>query len=130
MLGRLVVEEIISLNDSTYRDGGGDVVTQYDNSSFECGAGWENLIQNALAQLVQISPGMRVSQIKEKFGGLRLYAYPEEGISEDDYNRFYAVIRTAEDQSYTTCEDCGSREATLGSQRGYYRTTCAAHRSA
>lgn len=57
-------------------------------------------------QLAEISPGYVIEQCKTKFGTLRYYARPEDA-DHIDAARFSDIIRDAEDESATVCEDCG-----------------------
>jgi hypothetical protein len=74
----------------------------------DCDDGWFDLIYTA-CQVIQNhmeyapeTPPFRFSQIKEKFGGLRLYHY-----GGDDFTR--AVCTMAEALSYKVCELTGDR---------------------
>jgi hypothetical protein len=74
----------------------------------ECDDGWFDLIYTA-CHVIQShmeykpeTPQFRFSQIKEKFGGLRLYHY-----GGDDYTS--AVCTMAESLSYKICELTGDR---------------------
>lgn len=80
----------------------------------ECGDGWYDIldvlcgcIQNEVKSLScgesheeieEIQP--KITQVKEKFGGLRLYT---SGGSDG----IYGMIKMAESLSYRICEDCG-----------------------
>ncbi len=72
----------------------------------ECDNGWFTLIHNACAQIANHlkhrpeCPPVRFSQIKEKFGGLRLYYY-----GGDDF--VSGVCNMAEHMSYHICEVTG-----------------------
>ena len=66
--------------------------------SIDCGKGWHGLVKHVLDNL---SEGCYPSQIKEKFGLLRIYL--RCGTDED-----YALVREAEKQSATICENCGA----------------------
>lgn len=63
----------------------------------EVGSGWSALIDEVYDNLPE---GVTVYQVKEKFGGLRVYAGPS---SEELEN----LLVRAENKSYTTCESCG-----------------------
>src|SRR3972149_3290356 len=92
-----------------------------------CHDGWYNLIEQACNIIQQYLDWNNIKeekirqikfvQIKEKFGGLRLYY--NEG---DDYIR--GVIDMVENISYITCEICGnSGKNNLGKRRlGYIKT--------
>jgi hypothetical protein len=90
---------------------------------FDVEDGWEPLIRRAAekieAAILKLPEADRehvcASQVKEKFGTLRLYFTSEnEEIS--------AAIKEAEEASEVTCEDCGA----AGSLRkgGWLRTLC------
>ena len=83
------------------------------SSWFECDDGWGPLIAELEAKLKALSPDYTVSQVKEKFGGLRYYANPGEVDSEAS-ERFYDLIREAEAKSYETCKCCGSLAGSRG----------------
>lgn len=90
---------------------------------FECADGWERLIRTACKvihnHVTQTEvPWFHFVQIKEKFGGLRLYAY-----GGDDFTR--GVLSAMESLSYSTCEVCGLPGEPNGS--GWVRTRCDAH---
>ena len=68
----------------------------------ECGKGWEKLY-TPLLQLCNLL-NIEVTQVKEKFGGMRFYVGevpPEQADMVD------ALISAIEAQSYKTCETCG-----------------------
>ncbi len=79
----------------------------------ECGEGWSKLIEPCLA-LIEAEGG-HVAQIKEKFGGLRLYV---AGCSDETQ----AAIYRAQDDSFRVCEDCGAPGKRVGG--GWIRTLC------
>lgn len=72
----------------------------------ECGKGWKHLYQPIIDYVAEYNKDkdederIRIMQIKEKFGELRIYLshYTEE-LDE--------MISEAEDKSYNTCETCG-----------------------
>lgn len=59
---------------------------------------------------------VRFDQIKEKFGGLRVYYS-----GGDEY--IHGVVRMAEEMSYKTCEMCGNM-ASLKKSVGFVKTLC------
>lgn len=69
------------------------------SSWFECDDGWATLIAELEAKLKALSPAYTVSQVKEKFGGLRYYASPGD-VDQETSERFYDLIREAEAKSY------------------------------
>lgn len=81
--------------------------TPYELFGIECGDGWKKLYQpviEAVKKYNQEHPFdsvlMAIDQIKEKFGGLRIYLnfYTDE---------IRDMIAKAEEESYHTCELCG-----------------------
>lgn len=61
------------------------------------GPGWSDLIEAIYDRLPE---DVYISQIKEKFGGLRFYVY---GINDE----LFDFICEMEEKSYTVCEKCG-----------------------
>ena len=88
-----------------------------DLFGIECGAGWNCLTLPLIKRCRR--EGVRVAQIKEKFGGLRFYVYNE--LSES----MQLAVDDAEELSYTICEECGEP----GERRsgGWVKTLCDKH---
>jgi hypothetical protein len=92
---------------------------------FECGEGWARLIESTLnvcQHRIQNTKGLsdfKFVQIKEKFGGLRMYY-----TSADQY--ISGVIDLAERLSYTTCETCGAPGARKN-YKGWLQASCPEH---
>ena len=95
---------------------------------FDCDDGWEPLIRDAASKIEPIlrdwvekfpdEDHPRASQVKEKFGGLRIYM--------SKYNdEISSIIDEIEDKSYSTCEICG-KEGKLRS-RAWLKTLCDNH---
>lgn len=84
------------------------------NFGIECGPGWEPIIVAACDSL--LDRDVRFDQIKEKFGGLRIYFTA----SEEDSEFCSGVVRMAEAMSVATCERCGA----AGRIRGGGWLTC------
>ena len=78
----------------------------YELFGIECGDGWKHLYQPIIDYIMKYNDGkedkdkIEIHQIKEKFGGLRIYlsSYTEE---------LREMIDEAEKESYNTCEVCG-----------------------
>ena len=69
---------------------------------FECGEGWKGIVTDLCERLETLArPQLKIAQIKEKFGDLRVYV---EGGDE----AAHALIRKAEACSSTICEWCGA----------------------
>lgn len=95
------------------------------DNNYECGHGWENLINKA-ERIVDLynyfHPEMEfpleISQIKEKWGGLRIYL--NQYIPEVS-NKIHEI----EGKSYQYCEHCGSKNnVKTQSIHGWYMTLC------
>ncbi len=91
---------------------------------FECQDGWFPLIY-ATCELIQTHSNNRdseqvvVSQVKEKFGGLRFYYH-----GGDDYVE--AVVDLVERLSESICELCGALGC-IRERNGWLSTRCQAH---
>lgn len=80
----------------------------------DCGPGWYNLLDNMCKELQYLTdekghPQIEFTQIKEKFGTLRVYT---SGESDEQFE----VIRDYEYLSGYTCEECGE----MGEIKGDY----------
>lgn len=78
--------------------------------------GWRPLVEKLVDDIIKIDPEIEISQIKEKFGGLRFYI---------DYgnDEIYDLISKAEDESYKICEECGTRDK-VTTKGGWLLTLC------
>jgi hypothetical protein len=89
---------------------------------FEVGDGWFNIIKELIAGIKENDKKKgdwitKVTQIKEKFGGLRFYV---TGTSDKNWK----LIHKAEEKSYAVCEETGS-EVEVGTwNNGWIRTIC------
>lgn len=77
--------------------------------------GWDKLIEPLIIQCGV--EGVKIHQIKEKFGGLRFYIGPNFS------KRLYDMIDEAEKQSYHVCERCG-KPGELRKDRSWLKTLC------
>lgn len=81
-----------------------DLKHPYELFDVECGDGWKKLYQPIIDHIEEYNKEnedkIEIRQIKEKFGGLRIYLsrYTDE---------LRQMIDDAEEQSYYTCEICG-----------------------
>lgn len=93
--------------------------------------GWRGLVETAIGRLADIlrdRPGtsLRVDQLKQKYGTLRLYSHGTYASDPETRSRVELVVDLAEARSATTCEKCG-REGRLHDQRGWLSTACPEH---
>lgn len=83
----------------------------------DVGRGWHPLLMECHEQLVVLAPDYRVGQLKEKFGGLRLYldgSYAPE---------VYPLVHATEEKSHQICEWCGA-QGVLRTDRRWVLTLC------
>ena len=92
------------------------------NLPWECGKGCWTLIEKVAAAIDSFNAThpdapVEVSQIKQKFGGLRIYHYnaPED---------IRQLIDQAIEASWHTCERCGATEGVATNLEGYRLTLC------
>lgn len=92
----------------------------------QCDDGWYPLIEEMLGKIVKTKPGkdFKVVQIKEKFGGLRVYVNGHTKEIRD-------IIDEYADLSYQTCEWCGKNkedhpyeDVKLRRRTGVIKTLC------
>lgn len=92
----------------------------YELFGIECGKGWNKLIIPILDYIDLYNSGhddkIEILQIKEKFGGLRIYT----SFSTPELDQ---LIDDAEEQSFKTCEYCGSTE-NISQTTGWIKTLC------
>ena len=81
--------------------------------------GWFDLIDKLCADIMKMegADNFSATQVKEKFGGLRFYF---NGASDEMWKR----VTRAEEESYTVCEVCGSKEEVTTAGPGWIRTLC------
>jgi hypothetical protein len=102
------------------------------------GPGWHSILADLDRKLIEILDGwdlskLEIVQIKEKFGGLRVY-YVQNSVdlNKETLEKIIAAVREAEERSLTVCEVCGSGEGVenrirAGSRYGWTLTLCAVH---
>lgn len=99
---------------------------------FECGNGWYDLI-DILCRLIEfrglkgsrpnhLDNNVQITQVKEKFGGLRFYC---EGADDN----IYGMIDMAEAMSIRICEECGKPGKLVKSNTGWLHTACEEHKT-
>lgn len=88
---------------------------------FECGDGWFELLKDLITELKVLCEKegyeTKVTQVKEKFGGLRFYVHCEpDAVSK--------LIRKAEKRAEKTCELCGKEGKIVPVRPGSYWVAC------
>jgi len=86
---------------------------------FDVQVGWYPLIKNLIDELITLGWDKQVTQVKEKFGGLRFYI---NGGSDEIYDK----ITKAEKLSHETCELCG-KKGELRTKIRWFTTLCDEH---
>lgn len=66
----------------------------------ECGDGWYTIVAEVCAIVEYAEEAVTWTQIKEKYGGLRMYHFGGSDFVD-------GAIQMAENMSYRTCERCG-----------------------
>lgn len=85
---------------------------------FSTGSGWDPLLTELFDAMQRFPDAPRIVQVKEKFGGLRVYTshvHPE----------IDNLIRAAEDRASKTCEMCGTTEGVAERGGMWIKTLCA-----
>jgi len=99
---------------------------------FECGDGWFQIILKYANRLKDYcycchipigKNGVYVSQVKQKFGGIRFHILGDDCIPENNRPIFYAIIHDLEIDSEHTCEWCGDPGKTR-ENKNYAVTLC------
>jgi hypothetical protein len=90
---------------------------------FECGDGWFTLLDN-LCKIIYDDRGysydVTVTQVKEKFGGLRFYY-----TGGNDF--ISGAVMLAEKMSEHICEECGDK-GSINYDAGWLRCRCEKHK--
>ncbi len=99
---------------------------------FEVANGWRKLIENLLKELDEFSKqndfSIKILQVKEKLGGLRVYIglfSESKGDLKTESNKVYEIINATEAKSYEICEVCGKPGGT--SEGGWKISLCPKH---
>ena len=89
-----------------------------ENGLTSVGAGWAPLVNRVFDKLETIKGNVKIIQVKEQYGGLRIYTdYSNEELDE--------VIYDAEHESLEICEQCGQPGKLRG--KSWYYTSCDEH---
>lgn len=89
----------------------------------ECRKGWNSIIEPIIRYIEEYNEGkdekeqIKILQIKEKYGGLRFYTNFCTPTLEK-------MIDKAENESYKTCEECGSKKNVGMRLSGWMTTMC------
>lgn len=86
----------------------------YPRCGFYIGTGWFPVVETALKAMASVPISWQLTQVKEKFCGLRIYYDIDERVDADDPNakicseKIDQIIAQAEHECNTMCESCGA----------------------
>lgn len=89
--------------------------------SLSVGSGWKHIVDNAVSEIQTL--GGEILQVKEKFGGLRIYVANENPQHEKEID---TIISEAEIKASVTCEECG-KPGTSDYNDVWLKTLCKEH---
>ena len=98
-----------------------------DELIIQCGDGWLHLVEACHKELLEIDPGYRPTQIKEKFGHLRYYFSTTLKYGDPEYHKMHLIANRYELKSMWTCEVCGEKGETIV-KNGWHKTRCEQHK--
>ena len=84
------------------------------------GKGWEHLVRTVYNARTGIGVPVGIIQVKERYGGLRIY-------TEYLVNELEDIIRRVGYESLKVCEECGGPGTLASGSNGEYKTRCDAH---
>lgn len=90
--------------------------------AIDCGDGWRPLVEFLYDECERL--GLKVAQVKEKFGQLRFYV---DGDMEPNakVDEFYQIASVVQQISARICEQCGAHGGPRGG--GWIKTLCDDH---
>ena len=121
----------------TYEDVAEDYPKVFQAGRPRCGvgvgAGWTKLLRELLQGIEDLLPeehDFSVQQIKEKFGGIRVYTFSPK-LPEETRRKIDKLISLAESRSFGACEQCGEpgRPDSGDSRYGWIKTLCKEHQA-
>ncbi len=105
-----------------YEDGGYD----RDLAKRSVGTGWVGLIDEIFDKKEKLQLNtVKIVQVKEKYGGLRVYIDGYEMDENHPVYKFEKFLHEVENRSFKICEACGKPGAVRG--RHWYYTSCDEH---
>ena len=87
---------------------------------FSIEEGWIPMLRELLTEFRELKSKMKIRQIKEKYGQLRVYG-------DDATVGEYALIDTYCTRSMKTCEICGQEGKLRKTNTGWFYTSCEEH---
>ena len=96
---------------------------RYEDAIREVGPGWHPLVREVFEVLASDARSRTVVQVKEKFGGLRVY------ISPYFFDPVEHAILEICARSYEICEECGKPGQLCKKPSRWFKTLCEDHRA-
>jgi hypothetical protein len=91
------------------------------------GDGWRELVEKAIDRIEEAGNGrIRINQIKEKYGSLRLYFDTLQGLTREQMAAVEDAVALAKARSECTCERCGAQGLLYG-DGAWLLTACLQH---
>jgi hypothetical protein len=87
----------------------------------QCGNGWLKILRPLFEELSKYD--IVLEQVKEKFGGLRIYWSSNLELSDEDEKTIRDLIHKAEEECWKICETCGA-EGELVNEKGWLFVSC------
>ena len=103
--------------------------TPWSQRGFEIGRGWHPIVREMAIAIAEVAPGARCTQVKEKFGALRVYTWADPLTTTEVRDAIRAAIDAAEARSLQTCERCGNLGQLIQNET-WWRVRCPLHRDA
>lgn len=97
----------------------------YVTKSPECNPGWDALLREFFDAVKRLMPNpnhFHLGQIKEKWGGLRIY-YSLENVADEVHGEIDRVYDDVSERSYRTCEITG-KPGKLVNRKGAVMVRC------
>jgi hypothetical protein len=83
-----------------------------------CNQGWQEILEQLCAALEALGlPELKINQIKEKFGGLRVYVNSQDPEVRD-------LVEQAKQRCAVVCENCGAPGDMRKNATGWWLTLC------
>lgn len=92
-----------------------------------CSSGWYGLLVELDEKLRVLDPDYGLHQVKEKYGTLRYYCSPSQGVDDEVGLAMEEAVGETEAKAACTCEICGDEGQLMakgGKAGGWYRTLC------
>lgn len=90
---------------------------------YECTPeGWHKITKPLEESLVAM--GVKILQMKQKFGDLRVYFRVPNDMSDEDIDKVVDMVNAAEEKCASLCEVCGAANSVCKETNGWVGVTC------